>query len=151
MPQRCEPYITADDMLMRERALDAIKGIQVLMKLTGADDCLVGIEDNKPEAIKAMEDALHQVHGEHHIVIVTIPTKYPSGGEKQLIQILTGKEVPSGGIPADIGIVCQNVGTAAAIYKAVAIRRTADFTCDYYYRRRRETTTECGSIDWYTG
>jgi len=117
----CEPYITADDMLMRERALDAIKGIQILMKLTGADNCLVGIEDNKPEAIKAMEDALHQVHGEHHIVIVTIPTKYPSGGEKQLIQILTGKEVPSTGIPADIGIVCQNVGTAAAVYKAVAL------------------------------
>lgn len=117
----CEPYITADDMLMRERALDAIKGIQILMKLTGAEDCLVGIEDNKPQAIKAMKDALHQVHGEHHIVIATIPTKYPSGGEKQLIQILTGKEVPSAGIPADIGIVCQNVGTSAAVYKAVAL------------------------------
>ena len=116
----CEPYITSDDMLMRERGLEAIRGIQILMKLTAADNCLIGIEDNKPEAIKAMEDALHQVHGEHHITVVTIPTKYPSGGEKQLIKILTGKEVPSGGIPASIGIVCQNIGTCEAIYRAVA-------------------------------
>lgn len=116
----CEPYITSDDMLMRERALESIRGIQILMKLTSANNCLIGIEDNKPEAIKSMEDALHQVHGEHHITVVTIPTKYPSGGEKQLIKILTGKEVPSGGIPASIGIVCQNIGTCEAIYRAVA-------------------------------
>lgn len=116
----CEPYITADDMLMRERALEAMRGIQILMKLTAAKQCLVGIEDNKPEAIKAMEKALHQVHGEHFIKIVTIPTKYPSGGEKQLIEILTGKEVPSGGIPAEVGVVCQNIGTCEAVYRAVA-------------------------------
>jgi electron transport complex protein RnfC len=116
----CEPYITSDDMLMRERALESMLGIQILMKLTAADNCLIGIEDNKPEAIKAMEAALHKVHGEHHISVVTIPTKYPSGGEKQLIEILTGKEVPSDGITADIGIVCQNVGTCAAVYDAVA-------------------------------
>ena len=116
----CEPYITADDMLMRERALDAIRGIQILMKLTSADNCLIGIEDNKPEAIKAMEAALHKVHGEHHMTVVTIPTKYPSGGEKQLIKILTGKEVPSGGIPSAVGVVCQNVGTCEAVYHAIA-------------------------------
>jgi electron transport complex protein RnfC len=116
----CEPYITSDDMLMRERALESMLGIQILMKLTSADKCLIGIEDNKPEAIKAMEAALHKVHGEHHISVVTIPTKYPSGGEKQLIEILTGKQVPSGGITADIGIVCQNVGTCAAVYDAIA-------------------------------
>lgn len=116
----CEPYITADDMLMRERALETMRGVQILMKLTSADNCLIGIEDNKPEAIKAMEAALHQVHGEHHISVVTIPTKYPSGGEKQLIKILTGKEVPNGKIPADIGVVCQNVGTCEAVYHAVA-------------------------------
>jgi len=116
----CEPYITADDMLMRERALETLRGVQILLKITAAKNCLIGIEDNKPEAIKAMEDALHKVHGEHHISVVTIPTKYPSGGEKQLIKILTGKEVPSGAIPSAIGIVCQNVGTCAAVYHAIA-------------------------------
>ena len=116
----CEPYITADDMLMRERAIEAIRGIQILMKLTSAKKCLIGIEDNKPESISAMEDALHKLHGEHHISVVTIPTKYPSGGEKQLIKILTGKEVPNGSIPAAIGIVCQNVGTCEAVYRAIA-------------------------------
>jgi electron transport complex protein RnfC len=116
----CEPYITSDDMLMRERAIETLRGIQILLKLTGATTCLIGIEDNKPEAIKAMESALHTIHREHHIAVVEIPTKYPSGGEKQLIKILTGKEVPSGGIPADIGIVCQNVGTCEAVYHAIA-------------------------------
>ena len=116
----CEPYITADDMLMQERALETLRGIQILLKLTAANHCLIGIEDNKPAAIKAMKEALHQVHGEHFISVVSIPTKYPSGGEKQLIEILTGKEVPSGGIPAEIGIVCQNVGTCEAVYRAVA-------------------------------
>jgi electron transport complex protein RnfC len=116
----CEPYITSDDMLMRERALESMRGIQILMKLTSADNCLIGIEDNKPEAIKSMESALHAVHGEHHISVVTIPTKYPSGGEKQLIEILTGKEVPHDGLPTDIGIVCQNIGTCEAVYHAIA-------------------------------
>jgi electron transport complex protein RnfC len=117
----CEPYITSDDMLMRERALESMRGIQILMKLTSADNCLIGIEDNKPEAIKSMESALHAVHGEHHISVVTIPTKYPSGGEKQLIEILTGKEVPHNGLPTDIGIICQNIGTCEAVYHAVAM------------------------------
>ncbi|MFT4776976.1 MAG: electron transport complex protein RnfC [Oleispira sp.] len=116
----CEPYITSDDMLMRERALESMRGIQILMKLTSADNCLIGIEDNKPEAIKSMESALHAVHGEHRISVVTIPTKYPSGGEKQLIEILTGKEVPRNGLPTDIGIVCQNIGTCEAVYHAIA-------------------------------
>ncbi|MFT4811936.1 MAG: electron transport complex protein RnfC [Marinoscillum sp.] len=116
----CEPYITSDDMLMRERALESMRGIQILMKLTSADNCLIGIEDNKPEAIKSMESALHAVHGEHRISVVTIPTKYPSGGEKQLIEILTGKEVPHNGLPTDIGIVCQNIGTCEAVYHAIA-------------------------------
>ena len=111
----CEPYITADDSLMRERALDVIYGIQIMLKLTAAKDCLIGIEDNKPEAISALKAALKSIHAEQRIAVVTIPTKYPSGGERQLIKILTGKEVPSDGIPADIGIVCQNVGTCAAV------------------------------------
>ena len=115
----CEPYITADDMLMRERAEEVIHGAQILLHIIGAQRCLIGVEDNKPEAIEALNSALKKLNEEHHIDVVTIPTKYPSGGEKQLIKILTGEEVPAGGIPASLGIVCQNVGTAAAIYRAV--------------------------------
>ncbi|MFC3679896.1 electron transport complex subunit RsxC [Bacterioplanoides pacificum] len=115
----CEPYITADDMLMRERARDVVSGAQVLLHILGASRCMIGVEDNKPEAISALNAALVELHEQHHIQVVAIPTKYPSGGEKQLIQILTGQEVPAGGIPANLGIVCQNVGTAAAISQAV--------------------------------
>lgn len=116
----CEPYITADDMLMRERADAVIEGALILLHILNPECCLIGIEDNKPEAIVALKHALNSSDKDtHKIQVVAIPTKYPSGGEKQLIQILTGKEVPNGGIPADIGIVCQNVGTATAIYNAV--------------------------------
>lgn len=116
----CEPYITADDMLMRERAEAVIEGALILLHILNPESCLIGIEDNKPEAIVALKHALKaSAKDTHKIQVVAIPTKYPSGGEKQLIQILTGKEVPNGGIPADIGIVCQNVGTAAAIHNAV--------------------------------
>ncbi|MBU2705762.1 electron transport complex subunit RsxC [Zooshikella marina] len=113
----CEPYITADDMLMRERADQIISGIQILQHLVKPTECLLGVEDNKPEAIVALKKAAKNTT----IEIVVFPTKYPSGGEKQLIQILTGKEVPSGSLPADIGILCQNVGTAAAIHDAVIL------------------------------
>lgn len=119
----CEPYITCDDLLMRERAADIVDGIRVMLHILGAGRCLVGIEDNKPEAIAAMREAVQQATGQAdgaaQIRVVEIPTLYPSGGEKQLIKILTGKEVPSHGIPAQIGIVCQNVGTACAVADAV--------------------------------
>jgi electron transport complex protein RnfC len=115
----CEPYITCDDLLMRERAADIVDGIRVMLHVLGTERCLVGIEDNKPEAIAAMEAAARQGDPAGRIRVVQIPTLYPSGGEKQLIKILTGKEVPSHGIPAQIGIVCQNVGTACAVADAV--------------------------------
>ncbi|ABC28728.1 predicted NADH:ubiquinone oxidoreductase, subunit RnfC [Hahella chejuensis KCTC 2396] len=111
----CEPYITADDMLMRERADEVIRGMEIMAQLLEPEECLIGIEDNKPEAIAALQQAASGTH----IEVVVIPTKYPSGGEKQLIKILTGLEVPHGKIPADIGVMCQNVGTAAAVYRAV--------------------------------
>jgi electron transport complex protein RnfC len=111
----CEPYITADDILMRERAAEIIAGIAILAHLVEPTEILLGIEDNKPEAISALSAAAQDTAVE----IVVFPTKYPSGGEKQLIEIVTGKQVPSGGLPADIGIVCQNVGTIYAIYRAV--------------------------------
>ena len=90
----------------------------VLRHLLGADECVIGIEDNKPAAIAAMAEAAAN-YDSGAVEIVSIPTLYPSGGEKQLIRVLTGKEVPSGGIPAQIGIVCHNVGTAAAVAEAV--------------------------------
>lgn len=111
----CEPYITADDVIMRERAAEIVAGLQIIQWLVNPQETLIGIEDNKPEAIKAMQEATRNTN----IDVVVVPTKYPSGGEKQLIQLLTGKEVPSGGLPAQIGVVCQNTGTAYAIYRAI--------------------------------
>lgn len=114
----CEPYISCDDMLMRERADGIFAGIDIVMHAIQAKHCLIGIEDNKPEAIAAMTEALAAT-GREDIDVITLPTRYPQGGEKQLIQTLTGKEVPSNGLPLDIGIVCHNPGTLFAIQDAV--------------------------------
>ncbi|MFV3369924.1 electron transport complex subunit RsxC [Pseudomonas sp. NY15435] len=111
----CEPYISADDLLMRERAVELVEGIEVLMHILQPQQVLLGIEDDKPQAIAAVQAAI----GERPIRLQSIPTRYPSGGERQLIQILTGREVPSGGLPADIGMLCVNVGTAVAVADAV--------------------------------
>lgn len=112
----CEPYITADDMLMRLRAKEIIRGTKILSYILDKPErVIIGIEDNKPEAIRIMREAARG----SSIEIATFPTKYPSGGEKQLIWILTGKEVPTGGLPAHIGIVVQNIGTTEAVYNAV--------------------------------
>ncbi|MGR5349854.1 electron transport complex subunit RsxC, partial [Vibrio mediterranei] len=111
----CEPYITADDRLMQDYASDIIEGIKILQHILQPKLTVIGIEDNKPDAIKALESAA----ASEDIVIRVIPTKYPSGGEKQLIKILTNLEVPVGGIPADIGLMVQNVGSAYAIKRAV--------------------------------
>ena len=112
----CEPYITADACLMREFADQVIEGIKLLAYMLGEpENILFGVEDNKPEAIQALEKAAV----DSSIEIITIPTKYPSGGEKQLIQILTGEEVPSGKLPANLGIVVHNPGTAIAVLEAV--------------------------------
>jgi electron transport complex protein RnfC len=115
----CEPYISADDRLMRERALEVILGTALLLQACGAPQCLIGIEDNKSEAISALQAQIQAQGLGTRIQLVVIPTLYPSGGEKQLIKILTGQEVPSGGIPAQLGILCQNAGTAAAVYRAI--------------------------------
>ncbi|MFK8047869.1 MAG: electron transport complex subunit RsxC [Halioglobus sp.] len=115
----CEPYITADDVLMRERADQIIAGAKILQFLIGPGETLIGVEDNKPEGLKCLRDAAQG----SDIQIVAFPTKYPSGGEKQLIEILTGKQVPSGGLPSQVGVVCQNIGSAVAIYQAVVLGR----------------------------
>ena len=112
----CEPYITADDSAIRERAAEIVEGIKILSAiLDHPHHIMIGIEDNKPEAIEAL--APH-VEGTG-ISVVVFPTKYPSGGEKQLIYILTGKELPSGKLPADLGMVCINIGTTYAIKRAI--------------------------------
>ncbi|KFZ36525.1 electron transporter RnfC [Shewanella mangrovi] len=116
----CEPYISSDDRLMREHAANIVAGIEIIQQLIGARRIVIAIEDNKAEAAAAMTSAIAQSAALKPIALVrVIPTKYPSGGEKQLIQIITGKEVPSGSIPAQLGIVVHNVGTAYAIRDAV--------------------------------
>ncbi len=112
----CEPYITCDQMLMQTDAAEIVLGIQVALHALEAPRCLIGIEDNKPDAIRALSDAAHQ---DPRIHVVVVPTRYPQGGEKQLIQTLTGREVPSEGLPLDLGIVCHNPGTLRAIGQAV--------------------------------
>lgn len=114
----CEPYITADDALLQERAAEVVLGIRILLHIVQPQRCLIGIEDNKPKAIAALQAALDQA-GDNRISQVVIPTQYPSGAEKQLIYILTGTEIPSGSIALHSGILCQNVGTARAIARAV--------------------------------
>lgn len=114
----CEPYITCDDRLMQEKPEEVIGGVQIMMHIINTDQCLIGIEDNKPQAIAAMQTAIRSI-GDQRIQVVAVPTLYPTGSEKQLIKILTGKEVPSGGRPANIGLVCHNPATARAIYRAV--------------------------------
>ncbi|QFI54499.1 electron transport complex subunit RsxC [Aeromonas simiae] len=113
----CEPYITTDDRLMRDYATEVIEGIRVLRHLLGPKLCLIGIEDNKPEAIAALTAAI----GEHDqdIMVRVTPTKYPSGGAKQTIEILTGRQVPKGGRAVDIGIMVLNVATVFAIKRAI--------------------------------
>ncbi|ROO67509.1 electron transport complex protein RnfC [Vibrio crassostreae] len=111
----CEPYITSDDKLLQEHAEEVLKGIEVVEHILQPKLTVIGIEDNKPDAIKALEIAAK----DKDIVIRVIPTKYPSGGERQLIKILTNKEVPAGGIPADIGVLVQNVGSLYSIKRAV--------------------------------
>jgi Na+-translocating ferredoxin:NAD+ oxidoreductase subunit C len=118
----CEPYITADDMLMQMRADEVVAGTELLAIILGKPkNIIIGIEDNKPKAIETIikAAAAYKSIADIPIQVVSFPTKYPSGGEKQLIQILTGQEVPSGDIPASIGVVVQNVGTAVAAYRAV--------------------------------
>lgn len=115
----CEPYLTCDDRLMRERAPDVITGIRLMNQVVNARRILVGIESNKPQAISAMRSAAENTE----VQIVVIPARYPMGSEKQLIQVLVGQEVPAGGRPSDIGVLVHNVGTAWAIQQAVVLGR----------------------------
>ncbi|AFJ47359.1 electron transport complex subunit RsxC [Shimwellia blattae] len=112
----CEPYITADDRLMQECAAQVIDGVRILAHILQPRQVLIGIEDNKPQAISMLRAVLGN---DPLIRLRVIPTKYPSGGAKQLTWILTGKQVPHGGRSSDIGVLMQNVGTAYAVKRAV--------------------------------
>ena len=112
----CEPYITCDDRLMRDYADEIIEGIRIIRYILRPEKVVIAVEDNKLEAVSALERALH---GANDIEIRVIPTKYPSGAAKQLIQVLTGMEVPSGQRSSSIGVLMQNVGTAFAVKRAV--------------------------------
>ncbi len=113
----CEPWITCDDMLMCERAEQILQGIAIMRFMLNPEEILIGIEDNKPEAIAAMQAACSQA--DFPVEVVAVPTLYPGGGAKQLIKVLTNKEPPSGGRSTDVGVQCFNVATAYSIHRAV--------------------------------
>ena len=120
----CEPFITCDDLLMRERADEILKGAAIMREMLEAGEVLIGIEDNNPEAIAAMDAAARSANaaaGNSGIRVVPVPTRYPAGGAKQLIRVLTGIEVPHGERSTDYGVQCFNVGTAFAIYEAIEL------------------------------
>ncbi len=111
----CEPYLTCDDRLMRERAAEIVAGIQLIGRAVGASEVMVGVESNKPEAIAAMRVAASG----SGVDVRAVPALYPMGSEKQLIQAMLGREVPAGGRAADIGVLVHNVGTAWAVQQAL--------------------------------
>ena len=115
----CEPYLTADHSLMMEHTAEVFSGIQILMKGLGVEKAIVGIENNKPDAIKKMKEMATG----SAVSVQGLKVKYPQGGEKQLVQALLKREVPSGGLPIDVGVVVFNVGTAKAAYEAVMKNR----------------------------
>jgi electron transport complex protein RnfC len=114
----CEPYISADDMLMRERANEVIEGAKIVQYMLQAQHIMIGIEDNKPQAINALQQVIKE---NSDIKICVAPTRYPSGAARQTVYMLTGREVPASGRTTDVGVFCLNVATAAAVYRAVAL------------------------------
>ncbi len=114
----CEPYISCDDMLMRENAHDIVAGALLMTDILDAPQCIIAVERDKPRAIAAIAAAANAIE-DPRLKLAEVPTIYPAGGERQLVEVLTGDEVPSGKYPIDIGYVCQNVGTAFAVSRLV--------------------------------
>ncbi len=112
----CEPYLTSDHRLMLEKADEILVGTQILMKAMNVEKAVIGIENNKPDAIKLLSEKIKNYKG---ISVIALKVQYPQGGEKQLINAVTGKEVPSGSLPIAVGAVVSNVGTAFAVYEAI--------------------------------
>ena len=116
----CEPYLTCDDRVMQEHSKEALKGSMLIMKAVGVEKGIIAIEDNKPKAIEAMKKALSEINNkEYDLDIIILHTKYPQGGEKQLIKALTNREVPPAKLPFDVGCMVDNVQTAYAVYEAI--------------------------------
>jgi len=114
----CEPFITCDDLLMRERAEEVVRGIGIFRDLLQPKKVLIGIEDNKPEAAAAMRAAVDALN--EPFLVIQVPTLYPAGGAKQLIRVLTGKEVPAAKRSTDLGVQCFNVATAYTAWRTIA-------------------------------
>lgn len=112
----CEPYLTSDHRLMLEKPDEILVGTKLLMKALNVEKAVIGIENNKPDAMQVLTEKAKTFSG---ITVVALKVKYPQGGEKQLIEAVTGKEVPSGGLPIAVGVVVSNVGTAFAVYEAI--------------------------------
>ncbi len=112
----CEPYLTADHRLMLEKSKELIVGIKIILKVLGINKAVIGIENNKPDAIEILSK---EVDTDPDIEVVALKVKYPQGAEKQLIKAVTGKEIPFGKLPIDLGIIVYNVGTVFSIYEAV--------------------------------
>jgi len=112
----CEPYLTSDHRVMLERTEEMLTGIQLLKNALGVNRVLIGIENNKPDALEHIQNIVSDKEG---IEVYPLKVKYPQGGEKQLIKALINREVPSGGLPLDVGVVVHNVGTSLAVYEAV--------------------------------
>ncbi|CAL1239526.1 electron transport complex subunit RsxC [Candidatus Methylocalor cossyra] len=114
----CEPYLSCDELLLRQHAAEVLLGAQILRHILGAERILLALQDNQPEAHAAATAAL-RAGGYPDTMVQVVPARYPVGAEGPLIHLLTGRELPSGGVPADIGVACQNVATAAAVAAAV--------------------------------
>ncbi len=119
----CEPYLTNDHRLMLEKPEEIIRGMDIIMHTVAAEHGIIAIEDNKPDAVEILRHTLNTMNNidATNITVRILPTRYPQGGEKQLIQALTGREIPAGRLPLHIGMLCQNVGTAKAIHDAVCL------------------------------
>jgi electron transport complex protein RnfC len=114
----CEPYLTIDERVMIERAGDVVEGVALTMKIVGSPAGVIGVEENKAHVVEGLEKAIAEKGRGLDIKVQLLKTKYPQGGEKMLITALTGKEVPSGGLPMDVGCVVQNIGTLVALAEA---------------------------------
>jgi len=117
----CEPWLTNDHRLMVEHAAEILEGMAIIKHMVGAESGIIAIEDNKPDAVAAMQQAIAMRDDMDGVSVFALPTRYPQGSEKQLIYTLTGREVPAGKLPMHIGVLCQNVGTSKALYDAVVL------------------------------